>query len=112
MFKTPKGLFEQLGFEPITDHLHDDCSTIELTSYLQRRIMLPLIYFESGDSTHYHCRRDYILVSKHLAIERVSRVALTLLHCSQIKCAQANRSFLLPFFDRLSALLDRTRFYW
>ena len=38
----------QLGFEPRTNHLHDDCSTVELLSYLQRRQTLPLIYFEGG----------------------------------------------------------------
>jgi hypothetical protein len=45
---------------------------------LQRRIILPLIYFESGISTHYQGRRDYILVSKHLlSIEGVSGIPLS-----------------------------------
>ena len=85
MFKTPKGLFEKIalaGLEPRTDYLHDDCSTDELPSYLQRRITLPLIFFESGVSTHYQGRRDYILVSKHLPIKGAHKVALILLHCS------------------------------
>ena len=33
----------------------------------------------------------------HLSIEGVSGSALFLLHCSQIRCVQATRSFLLPF---------------
>ena len=43
----------QLGFELRTNHLHDNCSIVELPSYSQRRIILQLIYFKSGVLTHY-----------------------------------------------------------
>ena len=103
----------QLGFEPRTDHLHNDCSTLELPSYLQRRITLPLIYFEIGVLTHYQGRRDYILVSKHLSIEGAHEVALILLHCSQIRYVQATRSFPTAFQQivRLFGRQDFSKFY-
>ena len=102
MFKTPNGFLKrlpQLGFKPRTDHLHDDCSTVDLPSYLQRRITLPLIYFESGVSKHYQGRRDIRLISKHLSIEGPTKLPLSFCIVVRLDVYRPPGASLLPFLE-------------